>query len=165
MILDIMAIPLSRGLLALVDGEDHEWLNQWKWWALKVKNKYYAVRTQWLKVEKRYITILMHRQIMNTPKGMETDHISRCCLDNRKSNLRVCTSSENHRNTTGKVNKTSTYKGVCWNKKHKQWCANITHNKKTYYLGHFSNEAKAAKAYDKKAKELFGEFACLNFGE
>lgn len=159
--LEIMAIPLTQGLYALVDGEDYEELNRYKWCASKTSQNYYASRR--IKQNNKITSQLMHRQILNNPKGMEIDHRNRCGLDNRKNNLRICSCSENHQNTTGKTNKTSIYKGVCWNKRHKQWYAQITHNQKTYYLGHFDNEVRVALAYDKKAKELQGEFICPNF--
>jgi len=58
---------------------------------------------------------------------------------------------------------TSKYKGVCWDKRNKKWGVTIQANKKKYHLGYFKDEIDAAKAYDKKAKKLHGQFACLNF--
>lgn len=103
----------------------------------------------------------MHRLIMNTPEGMLVDHINHDCLDNRKSNLRICTHAENARNKRPVIG-TSKYKGVYWDKTNKKWEAHIRKGKDVKYLGQFKCEKKAALAYNEKAKELFGEFAYLN---
>ena len=103
----------------------------------------------------------MSRVIMNCPKGKEVDHKNGNTLDNRHSNLRVCTHQENCRNRRPNKNCVSSYKGVSWFKG--KWTAIINCNGKHRYLGRFKNEIDAAKAYDKAAKKAFGEFACLNF--
>ena len=78
-------------------------------------------------------------------------------------NLRLCTQAQNIYNALPRLNCTSKYKGVYRNKKTNRYHAAIQHKGKKFYLGSFKNEIDAAKAYDKKAKELFGEFAYLNF--
>lgn len=157
-------IPLTQGKFAIVDDEDYEWLNQWKWCADKIGKTYYAVRTINHKLGKQMI--LMHRQILRLTKGdgKLTDHRNHNGLNNRKCNLRICTHNQNHQNRR-KPRTLNRYKGVSWHKPSKRWCAHIIHNKKYIHLGYFDNEIKAAKTYDKKAKELFGEFACLNFSK
>lgn len=159
--LDIMAIPLSKGLFALVDGKNFEWLNQWKWCVLKIRNTFYAVRAidKW---PKQHI-VYMHRQILNVPKEIQTDHRNHCGLDNREYNLRICTITQNQQNQTPQKGKTSKYKGVSWNNRDKKWVAQIRNNRRLIYIGYFDNEIEAAEAYDGKAKELFGEFAYTNF--
>ena len=155
-------IPLTQGKFALVDDEDYEWLMQWKWTVAKQHNgDFYAVRQPSRKLGKRK-TIYMHRQILNISPKMLTDHRNHCGLDNRKLNIRSCTNSQNRQNQilAGGISK---FKGVYWNKNAKKWCVNIYQNYKRYQLGYFKAEIKAAKAYDKKAKELFGEFAYTNF--
>lgn len=159
MILDIMAIPLTQGLYALVDGKDYDWLMQRKWWAVKGGRSYYAVR----QVGEKRKTIWMHREILNTPQGSFTDHINHNGLDNRKQNLRICTHSQNLRNQKLQQERTSKYKGVSWQKNCTMWVAFIGYKGKKIYLGAFDNEIEAAKKYDQKAKELFGEFAYTNF--
>lgn len=164
MILDIMAIPLSQGLYALVDGKDYERLNRYKWYAYKAKNTYYAGRNEYKKVvpNRKQIIIPMHRDILGlkTGDGKYTDHINHCGLDNREYNIRICTNQQNCQNQ--KIsNHTSKYKGVSWHKQ--KWQAQICYSRKCIYLGLFNNEIEAAKIYDKKAKELFGEFANCNF--
>jgi len=107
----------------------------------------------------------MHREIMNAPKGLDVDHIDGNGLNNRKSNLRLCTHAENVHNSRPMRNGSSKYKGVCWHKTYKKWYSSIGKTGKRFYLGRFDNEIDAALAYDKKAKELFGEFAYLNFAK
>ena len=151
-----MAIPLTQGLYALIDGEDYEWLNRWKWHAQRAKNDIcYAVR-----LERK---ISMHRIITNAPKNKQVDHINHNGLDNRRCNLRICTNSQNSQSRRLSLNKTSKYKGVMWDKRCKKWYVQITCFYKQAYLGRYDNEIEAAKTYDKKAKELFGEFALTNF--
>lgn len=88
------------------------------------------------------------------------DHINGNKLDNRKSNLRICTDAENARNSS---KKSGNFKGVQWRSDKHKFRARIMDNGKEIFIGYFTNEIEAAKAYDTKAKELFGEFARLNF--
>jgi len=162
-------IPLTQSKFAIVDNEDYEWLMQWKWCAAKVRNTFYATRVIGTRLNQQ--TISMHRLIMNTAKEMQTDHRNHNGLDNRKENIRTCTHSENQHNRKVTHKGTSKYKGVCWKKGitykgHQydgKWCTQITNKDKSIHIGYFNDEIKAAKAYDQKAKELFGEFAHTNF--
>ena len=157
-------IKLTQNQYALVDDEDFDELNQYKWTACynKCIKGYYALRHIRLKNGKQ-ITILMYRVIMNTPKGMHTDHSNHNPLDNRKVNLRICTRSQNQQNRVQHKNMTSKYKGVYWSKTHKKWSVRIKINKKQIHLGYFDSEIDAGKVYDKVAVKYFGEFACTNF--
>lgn len=146
-------ILLSNGGFAIVDKEDFEYLNQWKWTR---HNAGYAIRSIY-----KNGTRFMHRQILNTPKGMETDHINGDRLDNRRENLRMATHQENCRNMRPLKNK-SGYKGVQWYKRDQRWVAFLTVNDKHIYLGYFDDPKDAAEAYNKGAKKYFGEFARLN---
>lgn len=157
--LDIMAIPLTQGLYALVDGEDYERLSRYKWYAAKSRNTYYARRSENTKGR----TIDMHQEILIIPKGMQTDHRNHYGLDNRKQNLRICTNAQNQHNKLPQSGGSSQYKGVNWEKVVQKWHSCIWNKNKNINLGYFNSEMKAAKAYDKKARELFGEFAYLNF--
>jgi hypothetical protein len=151
-------IPLTQGKEAIVDDDDYEWLNQWKWCFVKTG---YAIRGK--RRPERGI-ILMHREIMHTPNGMYTDHINGDKLCNLRCNLRICTASQNIANTNKLQNNTSGYKGVYFEKERNKWVAGI-HDKKNRHikLGRFKNKIDAAKAYDKAAREMFGEFAKTNF--
>lgn len=162
MLLAWMAIPLTRGLYALVDNEDYERLSKYKWCAHKSGYAYYAKRATPIQEGKRR-TILMHREVLGLPKGAEADHRNGCSLDNRKTNLRPATRSENNYNQFPRKNVSSRYKGVGWYKPLKKWRARIQFNKKVIHIAYFDDEVKAAKAYDRAAKKLFGEFAKTNF--
>ena len=107
----------------------------------------------------------MHRVIMDCPKGLVVDHIDGNTLNNRRSNLRICTFGENLRNQRPRTNRIrkSAYKGVCWLETRQRWIANCGLDGKQYRSGHFRTEIEAAHAYDELAKRHHGEFASLNF--
>lgn len=150
-------IPLTQGKVALVDDEDYDWLNQWKWYAAKTPTTYYATRG-YFKQGKRH-GVVMHRLILNVPSGLGTDHKDRNGLNNQRSNLRIATIRQNSRNR--KRNNGKRYIGVFF--KSGKYEASLTTDCKTYYLGRFVSEIEAAKAYDEMAKKMYGEFANLNF--
>ena len=156
----VRKIPLTRGKFAIVDDADFKWLNQWKWHC-----DVYGYATGRANRRGRGAPkILMHRLILDTPKGAETDHINHNTLDNRRTNLRVVNRNQNNWNQQKiKDRGTSIYKGVCWNKKRKTWQAQIAFKKKNSVIGQFKTEHHAAVAYDLWADYLFGEYAKLNF--
>lgn len=145
-------IPLTQGKFAIVDDEDYEGLMQWKW---------YAQRNRPARLENNK-TVFMYRVINKTPDGMYTDHINGNPLDNQKINLRSVTYVQNSVNRKGRTNTFSKYKGVYWCKKRKKWVARLISNKKTIFFSRFKSEILAAKAYNKAAIELHGEYARLN---
>ena len=156
------AIPLTQGLVALVDADDYDMLMQWKWAAAKRRpNEFCATRSE-PRIDGRQDTVYMHRVIMGEPIGLVIDHINHDTLDNRRANLRACTHAENQRNRRSVPNTTSKYLGVCWYKQTGKWRAQIKSNGKKIGLGYFSNEADAAIAYNDAAKLYHGEFANLN---
>ena len=152
-------ILLTKGCEAIVDDGDYEYLNQWKWHAYLSPNgkNHYAKRTHQLRGKKS--GFLMHRAILTPPGELQVDHINMDTLDNRRSNLRLATSSQNHCNTKGRGK--SGAKGVY--ESGLRWMAQIRTNKKKIYLGTFSDVRSAALAYDEAAKKYHGEFARLNF--
>jgi hypothetical protein len=151
-------IPLTRGQFALVDDEDFEYLNQWKW--ITTDNGY-ARRTEYKNGTQKPVN--MHVLIASPSLGMLVDHINGNKLDNRRENLRICTNTENRRNISKYKNNTSGYKGVTWHKQHRKWYAQIVPLRKNIFLGLFSDAKEAARAYDAAAKKYFGQFARLNF--
>jgi len=152
------SIPLSQGKFALVDDDMFDYLMQWKW----SYRHGYAYRKKGMPSRDN---IHMHRVIMNTPDGMQTDHINGDGLDNRRANLRICTDVENKRNKGLISSNTSGYKGVSWNAPRKQYQAYIKVNNKVIFLGRYPEPESAGHAYDEAAKKYFGEFARLNFPE
>jgi hypothetical protein len=148
---------------ALVDDDEFERLSKHRWNVLKCDKTNYAIG----KVKNSSGTIkhmLMHRFLLNVSDDLYIDHINHNGLDNRKENVRVCTSSENNMNKIKSTNKSSIFKGVSFIKRDNLWEAYINDKKrKKKHLGHFISEVEAAKVYDKEALELFGEFANLNF--
>lgn len=154
-------IPLSQGKVALVDNEDFEFLNQWKWTCSARKHTSYAYRNVYQ--NSQYVQrVYMHRAILNPPPGMQTDHINGDGLDNRRCNLRICTPSQNLANSRKRKGTTSQYKGVSWGQKSQCWTAAIDEGGQDVYLGHFDDEEEAAIAYNYAARRLYGEYARLN---
>lgn len=149
-------ISLSRNQFAIIDEEDFELVNQFKWYAHKdVIGKFYAVKNK----TKKCKFIRMHNLILNMYK---IDHINGNSLDNRKCNLRSCTLSQNQMNRNINKNSRSGYKGVSWKSNKKLWRAVIKLNRKSIHLGYFDDKEEAAKAYNNAAIKYFGEFAKLN---
>lgn len=145
-------ILLSGGQVALVDDEDYDQLSQYTWKASRKGNTVYAERSR----------KLMHREIMNALPNMEVDHIDGNGLNNTRSNLRLCSHAENLRNQKmAKSNKTG-FKGVMPYYKN-GFRAMIYFEGKSIHIGVYGTAEEAAKAYDRKAIELFGEFARTNF--
>lgn len=151
----------GQGKFAKVDDEDYEYLMKFRWYGVYIKtsSNYYVLRNS----EKE--STRMHVLIFGKKEGYVIDHIDGDGLNNQKSNLRHCTFSENGYNRKNYRNTLSKYKGVC--KKGNKWVSRIQKDKKQYNLGTFESQELAAEAYNKAAKELFGEFAqlnCLNGG-
>jgi len=153
-------IKLSQNKVALVDDEDYEYLNQFKWYAHKNHRTFYAIRkTRKNEIGGRGKLVWMHRVIMNTPIRLQSDHIDHNGLNNQKYNLRNCTNSQNQLNSKPQTGKK--YKGVILFEK-KYIGAQICIKGKHKYLGIFDTKEAAAEAYNKEAKIHHGEFAYFN---
>lgn len=148
-------ILLTQGKYAIVDDGDYGWLSQYKWCACYMKGLWYAIRSE----NGKYIR--MHRQIMNCPANKEIDHLDGQSLDNRKSNMRICTHQENCLNRKANRNSVSKYKGVTWFKG--KWVSIIRDHTKFLYLGRFVSEINAAKAFDTMAIKLGRTRRARNF--
>lgn len=156
-------IPLTKGEYTLVDDADYEWLNQWKW---HLSHYGYADRRQHLpssRANQKFKMIKMHRLIMDTPDGLHTDHINGNKLDNRRSNLRICTPTQNQQNSKVRSHSKTGIKGVqfAYHDK-KKFYARIHVNGKEVHLGTFNDITTASEAYNAAAKKYFGEYALLN---
>lgn len=147
---DYKLVPLVNGKVSKVDNEDFEELKRINW----TYSRGYAVTSK---------HGFLHRYLLKPPKDMFVDHINRDPLDNRRSNLRIVTPQENAFNTGSTLGSTSKLKGVSWDSSKGKWLAQIGFKRKNIFLGRTDCEKEAGILYDKKAKELYGEYAKLNF--
>jgi hypothetical protein len=150
-------IPLTKGKFAKVDDSDYAELSKYKWYCSALG---YAVRNTSSRNNNKKTVIYMHRVLLQTPQ--QVDHKNSDRLDNRKSNLRVCSNAENNRNKPLHANNTSGYKGVVWHRQTQKWRAQLMVNGKPVHGGLFKSKVDAAKAYNLIAKKHFGRFAKLN---
>jgi HNH endonuclease/AP2 domain len=151
------AIPLTQGQFAFVDDADHASVSTLTWYAAKWRCGYYAQT-------KLGSTVIQMQRFLASPKSTQmVDHWNHDTLDNRRTNLRICSPRQNSANQSRRAqgNKTSKYKGVCWHSRLKKWQAYIGSSPKTH-IAYYLLEEDAAMAYDRAALLLFGRFALLN---
>ena len=159
-------IELSQGKQAIVDDEDYEEVNKYKWCAHKGCRTFYACRTLRINngIQRKNKYISMHAFLLAPLKKQQIDHKNGNGLDNRKCNIRVCCYADNARNRPKcRGVKGSKYKGVTWNKWRNNFQAQIMVNGKRQFRRSFKSEIDAAKAYDTAAIKYFGEYAQVNF--
>jgi methyl coenzyme M reductase subunit D len=155
-------IPLTRGMVALVDDADFEFLNQWKWFSKSSNRRKLFYAARWTRTNGIRICVLMHRVLIGAKEGQQVDHKDRCSLNNQKSNLRLSNQSQNLGNKSIGINNTSGYKGIIWNKRLDRWCAQICVNYNKVWLGTFNDKQSAVQAYDRASKAYFGQFSANN---
>ncbi len=170
----IFYIPVGDKF-AMVDFEDFLMLAQYRWY---LNNDKYAIRfikslPQVDENDRTQINISMHTQIMKPKENEEVHHIDGNGLNNCKNNL-YCCSRKKHMAIDGRNERKSIIqqghplknrKYVGTQQMGEKWKAGISYHRRYFYLGMYKTEIEAARVYDKKAKELFGEFALLNFPE
>jgi len=145
----------GEGLHSKVDGDVYFWAKNFCWFV--TANGYVATRTG-------ARTITLHRILMDSPVGMDVDHVNGDKIDNRRENLRTVTRQQNVRNNGPRRNGQSRFKGVTFHKKSRKWAARIVlGGGANLHLGLFVSEEAAARAYDASASTHFGEHAWLNF--
>ena len=153
------AFRVNQNKTAWVDEQDYLRVCRYSWQI--DKGGYLKVNTR---VKGKRVSILLHRFILGLSNpSVFVDHIDGNPLNNSRSNLRLCDNSQNQANRPANAfKKHGQYKGVFYRPKKKAWVSEISCRGKRFYLGFFRDEKKAALAYNKKALELFGEFALLN---
>ncbi len=162
MMIKIVKIRLTQRQVAIIDAEDASRVLRHKWCAVKTRRRYYAV-TRIRRDNGTRRTMLLHRFILQLPpETPEVDHRDGDGLNNRRSNLRLATRSQNNQNSGIPSRNASGFKGVSWQKSRCKWRAQIGFNGYRKHLGLFETKEEAAAAYDKAACELFGEFARPN---
>ena len=161
-------VPLTRGLVTLIDESDADLVLPFRWHATRNGNTFYVHRRgQVIKCERAVVSL--HRWLLGLTDGhVHVDHANRNGLDNRRSNLRVCSHAQNQANrakqrTHAGRPTSSIHKGVSWDVDARRWRAHIQINGVLKHIGRFRTEIEAAIKYDKAATALFGEFALLNF--
>lgn len=152
----IAYLPLQNGLFTLIDAEDADWLSHYTW-TIKSGNYVCCPKYGIVNGKRRIPTI--HRLILNAPSGVLVDHKNGDSLDNRRTNLRLATCSDNQHNRRRNKNNTSGYKGVSWYRPTGRWTANIKANGRQKHLGLYDSPAEAHAAYCRAARELHQEFA------
>lgn len=158
----MIKIPLTQNQVAVIDNGDWEIIAPYKWFSQKARKVFYAKTWIYSKEEYRKC-VEMSKLIMGFPDTI-VDHIDRNPLNNQRSNLRLCTTSQSAVNRFKFPNTISSFRGVTLTK-YGKWQSCIGGAKTRIYLGIFNTETLAAEAYNRKAKELYGEFAVLNIIE
>jgi hypothetical protein len=160
-----LTIPAARDfhkdiVQVVIDKADTSVVGSYKW---RVNSQGYAYRNDWNGGRQR--KLYLHRAIMgiaNMTRGVEVDHIDGDRLNNRRNNLRLCTRGHNNA-ARRKQAGSSKFRGVTWAKDKQRWQAQIGFRGKNIVLGRFKTEEEAARAYDKEARKLYGDFARPNF--
>ena len=150
-------LKLNKNFIAKLDDDDFIKYAHLRWF---ISDQGYVKHSTYR--DGKFSQVRLHRLILNAPKDIFVDHINGDKLDNRKSNLRLCSNAENMRNRNAPVNNTSGYKGVSWMKTKMKWRARIKVFYKEIWLGLFNSKEDAAKAYNIAAQKKFGRFANLN---
>ena len=157
-------ILLTQGQFACVDFDAPAEVIGRKWYAhWDRRSQTFYAQASLRGDDGRYRTVMLHRVLLGvTDRATHVDHRNHNGLDNRRTNLRLCTHGQNQANQVSRRG-VSRFKGVHFAKANQKWCAQITIRQRQFYLGYHETEELAARAYDAAAIEHFGEFACLNF--
>lgn len=151
---NVCYIPLSNGSTAVCDEDRFAAVSKYSW--RLDRNGYPCAKI-------KDFTIRLHSFLYKN-QG-QIDHVNGSKVDNRSCNLRFVNHCQNRVNVGKKKNTKNKFKGITFNKRKNKWQAQIGHNYKNITIGSFDSQEDAAKAYDKKAQELYGEYARLNFSE
>jgi hypothetical protein len=157
-----MTVPLTQGKVGLIDVVDAHLLAGYRWYTARAGKQWYmrGQRSRATVPRSQRRCIDFHRLLF--PETKMVDHKNGNGLDNRRENIRPATNSQNQLNRAKRQGCSSRYKGVAWHIKHERWISNIRYQGRRIHLGWFFDEESAARAYNEKALELFGDFARLN---
>lgn len=154
-------LPLSQGKVAVIDFDDFEKVRGMKWVVTKIRRNFYATQRV-RRADGKWTITYLHRVITDCPTDMEVNHINGDGLNCKQENMQVCTPQQHAFAFRRKIaGASSKFRGVCWHGK--CWTSQIHKCGKKFHLGSFSSEEDAARAYDAKARELFGTHAAPNF--
>ena len=157
---DTTIVPLSRGLVAIIDGADADRVLAHKWSAGWTGTRWYARRS--IGTNGDYHHLYLHRFILDAPPGVRVDHENGDGLDCRRENLRFATVTQNAGNCGPRARSRSGYRGVGWSAKEGKWIAQIQFQGNKIRIGCFTDSVDAAREYNMWARILFGEFAHIN---
>lgn len=155
-------IDVGNGLISMIDDIDYDMISCYNWSSYKSKTTGTYIPITRIVKNGKWATIRMHSLIVGDVDKYDVDHINHNTLDNRRSNLRLCSRSENLMNRRMFRNNISGYKGVSFNTQHNKWMAKVVFNKHQYFCGYFDNPEDASVAYDNKLITLCNEFALTN---
>lgn len=158
-------VPLTQGKFATIDIEDWPRVSQFKWHASRHRSGNWYARKKCVHADGRIGVYGLHQFILGLAPGTLVDHVDGEGLNNTRQNLRPATPGQNRTNTGAQRNNKVGYKGVTKRGRYDRWQASIGCQGKRYFLGRFTTPEAAARAYDAKARELFGPFAHCNFPE
>jgi hypothetical protein len=159
----VKEIPLTKGMVALVDDQDYERVMQYKWHADYCHNtRSFIAERSFRAADGKWTRQPMSRFILDAPPEILVDHRNHNTLDNQRFNIRKCTHAQNQRNARKRCDNTSGYKGVSSRSHTKKFRARIKVNGREIFLGYFYTKREAALAYNQAALRLHGEFAHLN---
>lgn len=137
-------------ILFTIDLEDYEKIKKHQW---------YISKTGYAKTKIKNKDMSVHRLITNCDSNLTVDHIDNDKLNNKKSNLRMCTMAQNNMNKKNLKQNISGYRGVHWHKTRKKWVAQISINNKIKYLGIFEKIEDAIKRRKESEQIYYGEYA------
>jgi len=161
---DTIRIPLNHRKYAVIDAEDALRIAPYRWHAQCRDGIWFAARGEWVGqgAGASVRTVWMHRVILDAPPGVGVTHRNGDGLDNRKTNLRLCTRQQRGAKRRRNRNNTSGYRGVSYDAHSGRWKGVLRHGGRYLSLGYFATPEEAARAYDAAAREAFGEFAYRN---
>lgn len=156
--------------IARIDDEDWEKVTAYKWRPYVGGDPgrhrtVYAIAHKPMVNGKDQGSVIMHRLILDAPKGVKVDHRDFNGLNNQKSNIRLADNKQSSAYQRPMIDCSSKYKGVALDKRHGTWKSQISYENKTLWIGQFACEICAALAYDDAARQLYKDFALLNFND